>query len=153
MLFYYKENSVSVNKVILIGRLGKDPELKYTPNSKAVLELSLATTEKYKDKEETEWHTVIFWNKQAETLNKYLQKGSLLYVEGKNKTRSWEKDGQKRYKTEVLGVSFQFIGNRTTDSASSSRSKQSVDSDVPKQTLANYKIEADAQMMHDDIPF
>ena len=144
---------MSVNKVILLGRLGKDPELKYTPSSKPVLELSLATTEKYKDKEETEWHTVVFWNKQAETLAKYLQKGSLLYVEGRNKTRSWEKDGQKRYKTEVLGVSFQFVGSGANSSASSDRSRQSVNSDVPKQTLANYKIDTSASMMHDDIPF
>ena len=144
---------MSLNKVMLIGRLGKDPELKYTPNSKAVLELSLATTEKFKDKEETEWHTVVFWNKQAETLSKYLQKGSWLYVEGKNKTKSWEKDGSKRYKTEVLGMSFQFIGNRATDSAPTSRSKQSVNSDVPKQTLANYKIESTPTMTADDIPF
>lgn len=144
---------MSLNKVMLIGRLGKDPELKYTPSSKPVLELSLATTEKFKDKEETEWHTVVFWNKQAEVLAKYLQKGSLLYVEGKNKTRSWEKDGSKRYKTEVLGVSFQFIGNRTADSAPSYRSKQSVNSDVPKQTLANYKIELTPAMTADDIPF
>lgn len=144
---------MSLNKVMLIGRLGKDPELKYTPNSKPVLELSLATTEKFKDKEETEWHTVVFWNKPAEILAKYLQKGSLLYVEGRNKTRSWEKDGQKRYKTEVLGMSFQFIGNRASDSAPSDRSKQSVNSDVPKQTLANYKIESSTEFTTDDIPF
>ena len=144
---------MSVNKVILLGRLGRDPELKYTPSSKPVLELSLATTEKYKDKEETEWHTVVFWNKQAETLAKYLQKGSLLYVEGKNKTRSWEKDGQKRYKTEVLGVSFQFVGSGANNSASSDRSKQSLNEDIPKQTLADYKIDISASMMHDDIPF
>lgn len=144
---------MSLNKVMLIGRLGKDPELKYTSTSKAVLELSLATNEKFKDKEETEWHTVVFWNKQAETLSKHLQKGSWLYVEGKNKTKSWEKDGQKRYKTEVLGLSFEFIGDRASNSSSSSRSKQSLNSDVPKQTLANYKIESTPTMTADDIPF
>lgn len=142
---------MSVNRVILLGRLGKDPELKYTPNSKPVVELALATTEKYKDKEETDWHTVVFWGKQAEVLAKYSKKGNLLYVEGKNKTRSWEKDGQKRYKTEVLGVSFEFISYGANSSSSSSRSKQSVKNS--EDYSIDMKVKADAQMMHDEIPF
>ena len=144
---------MSVNKIILLGRVGMDPKLKYTPNSKAVLEIRLATNEKYKDREETEWHTVVFWNKQAETLSKYLHKGRLLYVEGRIETRSWEKDGQKKFKTEVRGLSFQFIGSGSRSDFPGKESKQSVNSDVPKQTLANYKVESSTEFSTDDIPF
>ena len=155
MLFYYKENTMSVNKVIMLGRLGDDPELKYTPKGDAVLELRLATNETWTDKnkqkhEKTEWHTVVFWNKQAETLNKYLVKGNNLFVEGKLETRSWDaKDGSKRYKTEIRGFSFDFVGPKTTTVEKSD--------DSMKQTLGDYKIsdevKTEASMMHDEIPF
>ena len=99
----------SVNKVILVGNLGRDAELRYTPGGAAVATLNLATTETWNDKEgqrqeKTEWHRVILWGKQAETLNQYLQKGKQIYVEGRLQTRQWDdKDGNKRYTTEIRG--------------------------------------------------
>src|SRR6187455_540602 len=96
----------SVNKVILIGNLGADPELKYTPSNQAVCNLRLATTDKWttKDgekKEKTEWHRVAVWGKQAENCHKYLAKGRPIYVEGQLQTRSYEKDGQTHYATDI----------------------------------------------------
>src|SRR5579872_7404952 len=106
----------SVNKAILIGNLGADPELRYTPSGSAVTELRIATTEKWtgKDgekKEETEWHRVVVWTKQAENCAKYLKKGRPVYVEGRIRTRNWEdKEGQKRYMTEIVADKVQFLG-------------------------------------------
>ncbi len=99
----------SVNKVILVGNLGRDAELRYTPGGAAVATLSLATTETWNDKEgqrqeKTEWHRVVLWGKQAETLSQYLQKGKQIYIEGRLQTRQWDdKDGNKRYTTEIRG--------------------------------------------------
>ena len=106
-----------VNKVILIGRLGKDPELRKTNSGSSVCSFSLATSEKFTDKqgqqqEQTEWHNVVAWNKQAETMSQYLQKGSSVYIEGKLKTQSWEDNGAKKYRTEVLVQSFQFLDSK-----------------------------------------
>ncbi len=112
----------TVNKVILIGRLGADPDLRYTPSGNAVATLSLATDEVWKDRdgnmqERTEWHRVILWGKQAETANEYLKKGRKIYVEGRLQTRSWEdKDGVKRYTTEIIAQRMQFMDAKgTTD--------------------------------------
>ena len=99
----------SVNKVILVGNLGRDAELRYTPGGAAVSTLNLATTEVFKDregqkKEDTQWHRVILWGKTAETLQDYLTKGKQIYVEGKLQTRKWkDKDGNEKYTTEVKG--------------------------------------------------
>jgi single-strand DNA-binding protein len=93
----------SVNKVILVGNLGRDAELRYTPGGAAVATLNLATTETWKDKD-TQWHRVILWGKTAETLQDYLTKGKQIYVEGKLQTRKWkDKDGNEKYTTEVKG--------------------------------------------------
>ncbi|HEY3354342.1 MAG TPA: single-stranded DNA-binding protein [Polyangia bacterium] len=106
----------SVNKVILVGNLGKDPELRYTPGGQAVCDLRLATTDSYtgKDgekKESTEWHTVVVWGKQAENCSQYLSKGRQVYVEGRLRTRSWDdKEGKKQYRTEVVAQTVQFLG-------------------------------------------
>jgi single-strand DNA-binding protein len=101
----------SVNKVILLGNLGQDPELKYTGSGVAVCNFSIATSEKVKDKETTEWHRVIVWQKSAENCAKYLTKGSSVYVEGRIQTRSWEDgDGNKRYSTEIVAQTVQFLG-------------------------------------------
>jgi single-strand DNA-binding protein len=106
----------SVNKVILVGNLGRDAELRYTPGGAAVATLNLATTEVWNDKEgqrqeKTEWHRVILWGKQAETLNQYLQKGKQIYVEGRLQTRQWDdKDGNKRYTTEIRGDRVVLLG-------------------------------------------
>ena len=104
-----------INKVILVGRLGKDPELRYTQSGVPVTTLVLATSESYIDKsgarqEKTEWHNVVFFQKQAELCSQYLVKGSLIYVEGSLHTRSWEdQQGQKRYTVEVRGMRVQFL--------------------------------------------
>jgi len=108
----------SVNKVILIGNLGADPELKYTPNGAAVANLSLATIDTWKDndgnkQERTEWHRVIIWKKLAEIAAEYLKKGSKVYFEGRLQTRSWEdKDGVKRYTTEVVADNMVMLGQK-----------------------------------------
>jgi single-strand DNA-binding protein len=106
----------SVNKVILVGNLGADPELKYTPSNRAVCNLSVATNEVWKDKsgqkqEKTEWHRVNVWGEQAENCSKFLAKGRMVYVEGRLQTRSWDdKDGKKRYSTEVVADRVVFLG-------------------------------------------
>jgi single-strand DNA-binding protein len=105
-----------VNKVILIGNLGKDPELKYTANGQAVCTFSLATTERRTDKsgqrkDITEWHNIVLWAKTAELAKQYLTKGRSCYIEGRIQTRSWDdKDGTKKYKTEIIGNTLQFLG-------------------------------------------
>ncbi|MCG5053987.1 MAG: single-stranded DNA-binding protein [Myxococcales bacterium] len=110
----------SVNKVILIGNLGADPELRYTPNgNRPVCSLRIATSEVFKDKagqkqEQTEWHRVTVWGDQAENCNKYLAKGRSVYVEGRLQTRSWDdKEGNKRYSTEVVAERVKFLGGGT----------------------------------------
>ena len=110
------------NKVMLIGHLGQDPELKYTPAGAAVASFSLATNESYKDKagnqqDRTEWHRLVMWNKQAEIAAEYLKKGAQIFVEGKLQTRSWEKDGQKHYMTEIVVLNFQMLGRKNDDGA------------------------------------
>lgn len=105
---------MSVNKAILVGRVGKPVEVRTAGESK-VASFSLATTEKYKDsktgewKENTEWHNIVCWRNSAELAEKYVQKGMLLYIEGKLRTRSWEKDGEKRYVTEIIADMLQFL--------------------------------------------
>ena len=106
----------SVNKVILIGNLGADPELKYTPSSRALCNLRIATTEVYKDKggqrqEKTEWHRVTVWGDQAENCSKYLSKGRSVYIEGRLQTRSYDKEGQKHYATDVVADRVVFLGS------------------------------------------
>jgi single-strand DNA-binding protein len=113
---WYKEDAMgSVNKVILIGNLGADPELKYTPSQRPLCNLRIATTEVYKDKsgqrqEKTEWHRVTVWGDQAENCNKYLSKGRSVYVEGRLQTRSYDKDGQKHYATDIVADRVVFLG-------------------------------------------
>lgn len=105
-----------VNKVILVGRLGADPELKQFDGGNSVARLSLATSETWVDKEgqkqeRTEWHKISAWGKQAEVIKKYATKGSQLYIEGKIQTRSWEENGQKKYSTEIICSNFEFLGS------------------------------------------
>lgn len=109
--------SEGLNKVMLIGNLGADPELKFTQGGQAVLSLRLATTERYVSKggerqERTEWHSVVIWGNRAEALNKFLAKGRTIYVEGRLQTRSWDdkKDGSKRYKTEINATQILLLG-------------------------------------------
>jgi len=107
----------SLNKVQIIGRLGQDPEVKYTQNGQAVTSFSMATDEGYthdgKKVEKTEWHRIVAWGKIAETCGNYLSKGSLVYVEGKLQTRQWEdKSGNKHYTTEIIAFTMQFMENK-----------------------------------------
>lgn len=107
-----------VNKVILVGNIGQDPETRYLPSGGAVTNVTLATSESWKDKntgenqERTEWHRIVFYNKLAEIVAEYVKKGSKLYVEGSLRTRSWEQDGVKRYATEIIADQMQMLDSR-----------------------------------------
>ena len=110
----------SVNKVILIGNLGRDPETRYMPNGEAVTNITLATTESWKDRtsgerqEKTEWHRVTFYRRLAEIAGEYLKKGSQVYIEGRLETRKWtDKDGKDRYTTEIIAGEMRMLGSRT----------------------------------------
>lgn len=122
----------SVNKVILVGHLGRDPEVRYTPSGDAVADVSLATTEVYKDKsgeskERTDWHKIVLWRSQAEFAKEWLKKGQLVYVEGKLQTHQWEdKDNQKRYKTEIYADHVTMLGGSVRG-----KEKETPELDVP----------------------
>ena len=124
--------SNGVNKVILIGNLGQKPEMRYTATNSAVANLSMATTESWKDKEsgemrdKTEWHRVVFFGKPAETIERYLDKGSKIYVEGKLQTRKWQdKDGNDRWTTEIVGSQFNFLDSRPSQNNDASMDQSS----------------------------
>jgi single-strand DNA-binding protein len=108
----------SVNKVIIVGNLGADPETRYTPSGDAVTNIRVATTDKWKDKasgemkEQTEWHRVAFFGRLAEVAGEYLKKGSQVYIEGSLRTRKYDKDGQTHYSTEIRGDTMQMLGRR-----------------------------------------
>jgi len=109
-----------LNKVMIIGRLGNDPELKYTPQGQAVCSMTLATDESYKSKDgnmvsRVEWHRIVLWRFLAENAGKYLKKGSQVYIEGKLQTRMWEKDNQKHYTTEIVASEMTFLGSKSND--------------------------------------
>ena len=141
----------SVNKVILVGNIGRDPELKYTQSQTAVCNLSVATNEVWNDKngerqEKTEWHRIVVWGKQAENVSKYLRKGSQVYIEGSLSTRSWDdKTGQKRYTTEIRATAVQFLDHRG-DGGGGSQSPQ-FDGGEPM------PAGPDTKYPDDDIPF
>ncbi|MBC75694.1 MAG: single-stranded DNA-binding protein [Halobacteriovoraceae bacterium] len=153
---------MSVNKVILLGRLGQDPELKYTPSGAAVCNFSMATSESWADKatgqkqERTEWHRIVVWGKLAELCNQYLSKGRQAFVEGRLQTRSWEdNNGQKRYTTEINASTVQFIGGAQANSGSSydSSYNQSAPQSNNDQSQKDYNVSTDANFASDDIPF
>lgn len=120
----------NLNKVMLIGRLGADPEVRYTQSNTAVATLNLATTERYKDsngelQESTEWHRIVAWGRLAEICQQYMKKGGQIYVEGSLQTRAWEdKEGQKRYTTEVKALSIQMLDSKSDGGSGSSNNKQ-----------------------------
>lgn len=154
---------MSVNKVILLGRLGQDPELKYTPSGTAVCNFSVATSEAWTDRtsgqknEKTEWHRVVVWGKLAELCNQYLAKGRQAFIEGKLQTRSWDdKDGSKRYTTEILASTVQFVGGQTAPGANtytSSNANPYESNNFSQQSVPEYNISTDANFASDDIPF
>jgi single-strand DNA-binding protein len=137
----------SVNKVILIGNLGRDPEVRYTAGGTPVANFSMATSERWTDasgdrKERTEWHKIVVWAKQAEIVGEYLRKGKQVYVEGSLQTREWtDRDGNKRYTTEVKAQRVQMLG-RPGD-------RETVSAGAPEQEVA----EPAAEFNEDDIPF
>ena len=138
-----------INKAILIGNLGRDPEVRYTADGRAVANFSIATSERWKDKnsgemqERTEWHRIVAWGKLGEICGEYLSKGRQVYVEGKLQTRSWEKDGITRYTTEIIASDVQFIGARDT-----------ADTYRPPEDASAYKgPEPPTTDKDDDIPF
>ena len=120
-----------VNKVILVGRLGKDPEVRNLENGAVVANFSMATSETYKDrttgerKEVTEWHNVVLWRGLAEIAAKYLHKGDMVYIEGKLRTRSWEKEGVTRYTTEIVGDNMTMLSSKPGSGGSGERSNTS----------------------------
>ena len=122
---------MSVNKVILVGNLGKDPELRYTPAGVAVATFSLATSERYKDtsgeqQEKTEWHNIVAWRQLAEICGKYLHKGKQVYIEGKIQTRCYDdRDGNKRYMTEIVADQMQMLGRAGEEGGNASRGGES----------------------------
>ena len=128
---------MSVNKVILVGHLGKDPEVKYMANETAVCNFSIATNRSYKDKagervEQTEWHNITFFGKQAEVIKEYLKKGNQIYIEGRIQTTQSEKDGQTRYFTNIIGEKFSFIGGKNDSSNTSSSSNEEFNQEPSK---------------------
>ena len=120
-----------VNKVILIGNLGKDPEVRYLDSGVAVANFSLATTENYKNKEgervsQTEWHNVVLWRGLAEVAEKWLKKGSSVYIEGKIRTRKWDdKEGNTRYSTEILGDNMTMLGGKPSSEGATATTQES----------------------------
>lgn len=118
----------SLNKVMLIGNLGKDPEVRYTTSGQGVASFSIATTEKFKNKsgdmeERTEWHNVVLWGKLAEIAKDYLSKGKTVYIEGRLQTRKWQdKDGRDRYTTEIVGDKMQMLSPKGSSAGSGGRS-------------------------------
>lgn len=136
-----------VNKVILVGRLGRDPEVRYTPSGVAVANFSMATSEEWKDKdtgekkERTEWHRIVAWRRLGEICGEYLHKGSQIYIEGKLQTRDWEdRDGNKRYTTEIVAQNMQMLDSPAKEGKAVSEEER-------------YPVEEPVSIPEDDIPF
>ena len=153
----------SVNKVILVGNLGADPETRYMPNGDAVANIRMATTESWKDKatgerrEITEWHRVVFYRRLAEIVGQYLKKGSAVYIEGRIRTRKWtDKEGQERYTTEIEASEMQMLGGRGAPAASGGEAEYGGSMPSPAASSggrAPAKKMPDFHDMDDDIPF
>ena len=152
----------SVNKVILIGNLGKDPEVKYTPQGTPVAKVALATNERFKDKsgnwqDRTEWHNLVAFTRLAEIVRDYVKNGSKLYVEGKIQTRSWDdkESGQKRYRTEIIVNDISLLSGREDGGSSSGYSRQpGSSSNVDQRPPAGQDDYSQAaEISDDDIPF
>jgi single-strand DNA-binding protein len=143
-----------VNKVILVGRVGKEPEVRNFESGSTQATFSMVTSETYKDrttgekKEITDWHNIVLWRGLAEIAQKYVHKGDMLYIEGKLRTRSWEKDGVTRYTTEVIGDSMQMLTPKGGGSGGSSSSDYSQERQMPEQSSS-----APMHSATDDLPF
>jgi len=157
----------SVNKVILIGNLGRDPETRYSAEGSAITNVSIATTDRWKDKasgemkEQTEWHRVVFFNRLAEVAGEYLKKGRPVYVEGRLRTRKWtDKDGAEKYTTEIVADVMQMLGSRDGAGGAETGADRSADSAAPVRSSSPRPAKATSAPaggniadMDDDIPF
>lgn len=155
----------SVNKVIILGRLGADPEVRFTPSGDAVCNLSVATSENWKDKagerqERTEWHRVVLYRRLAEVAGEYLKKGRPVYLEGRLQTNKWQtKDGQDRYTTEIIGDQMKMIGGRDDNNSQNEPSSKPQSNDNIDQTPkkndqpSNSSSAGSIDQFEDDIPF
>ena len=154
----------SVNQAIIIGRLGQDPEVKFLPNGDAICNLSVATSKRWKDKgtgekrEKTEWHRVVLYGKTAEFAGQWAKKGSQVYVRGELETREWEKDGIKRYTTEIKAQDFDpFIGGGSSDGRDSNnqapRQQQQRPQQQQQQRSAPPQPQQQGNQFDDDVPF
>ena len=172
VVFKFQEKIVAsrgINKVILVGNVGGDPETRYMPNGNAVTNITLATSETWKDKnngeqqERTEWHRITFYQRLAEIVAEYVKKGSKLYVEGRLQTRSWEQDGIKRYATDIIANEMQMLDSRGGNSNNSGGGYQPSQSSQPSSqapaqqgggsSSAPQQAPADMESFDDDIPF
>jgi single-strand DNA-binding protein len=158
---------MSVNKVILVGRLGKDPEMRYMPNGEAVANVTLATSETWKDKsgekqERTEWHNLVFYRRQAEVAGEYLKKGSQIFVEGRIQTRKWQdkETGKDRYTTEIIVNEMQMLGGKAGGGAGSfevvenqSAPSRASSGAAPAATRPAPAAKSNFDSFDDDIPF
>jgi len=155
----------SVNKVVLLGHLGKDPELKYTPNNVPVATFSIATSERFKDKEgnwqdRTEWHNIVAWQRTAEIAHEYLKKGRQVYVEGRIQTRSWDdkQSGEKKYRTEIVVSDMVLLGGGQREGQGEGgpapqRQRPAAQSNTMDQRSPDYDSAPGTQITDDDIPF
>lgn len=149
----------SVNKAIIVGRLGRDPEIRYSAEGTAVCNISVATESTWKDKNtgerksETEWHRVVFYNRLAEIAGEYLKKGREVYIEGRIKTRKWsdKETGQDRYSTEIIGDQLQMLGGRDDDGGQREAPQRS--QPAPRERPAPRQEPQDLSDLDDDIPF
>jgi single stranded DNA-binding protein (ssb) len=147
---------MSVNKAILVGNVGKDPEIRYLDSGVAVASITLATTERgytlangTQIPDRTEWHNIVAWRGLAEIAEKYIKKGTQLYVEGKITTRKWEKDGITRYTTEIIAENIELLGRRPEGAHSEGANVQS----APQKPAPSSKADSDTENNTDDLPF
>ena len=158
------ETRMSVNKVILVGRLGRDPETRYTGGGQAVANFSVATDETYKDRngerqKHTEWHKIVVWGKQAEIAQQYLKKGSLVFIEGRIRAREWQdKEGQKRTSFEIVANNFRMLGGRAEGAAaggmgSAPARSDDFDQSAPVEESSGGGGQAGPEISDEDIPF
>jgi single-strand DNA-binding protein len=156
---------MSVNKVILVGRLGRDPETRYTGGGQAVANFSVATDESYKDRngerqKRTEWHKIVVWGKQAEIAQQYLKKGSLIFIEGRIQSREWQdKEGQKRTAFEIVANNFRMLGGRGDSAGGAGRGGEEFDqsghSGASEESLGGSQAPSSGgpEISDEDIPF
>lgn len=146
-----------VNKVIILGRLGADPELRSSPSGVTSCNLSIATSQNWTDKssgekkEKTEWHRIVFFGRSAEVIDQYVKKGQELYIEGSLSTSKYEKDGIERYTTNIIGSSFNFISGSGSSSSNSNNNK--FDDDMNQDTAVKSQETSSKDDFDDDIPF